>query len=73
MLMLSFFIIPMLIFGIADLAPDIKGGGRKTAVVYMALATWALVLWICVLRDAPLKSPSDIITSIVKAILPPLG
>lgn len=72
MLMFLFFIAPALLYGIADLVPDIRAGGRKLAVVYMAIMTGALVLWVCVERDVPLKSPSDIVASVVKAIFPPL-
>jgi hypothetical protein len=70
--MLVMFIIPVILYGMVDLRPDIKSGNWKPAIVYMAIATWALMLWICVMRNVPLKSQSDIVESIVKSIFTPL-
>lgn len=73
MLMFLIFMVPALLYSIADLKPDLKEGNPKAAIVYMALMTCAIVLCVCVLRNVPLKSPSAIVESVVKAIFPPLG
>jgi hypothetical protein len=73
MIMLLFFVVPALLYGAADLVPEIRSGGWKLPAVYLALMTGALVLWVCVLHGVPLKSPSDFVTDLVKAVLPPLG
>jgi hypothetical protein len=70
MIMLLFFLAPALLYGIADLTPDIKAGGKKIPIVYLAVMTAALVFWVCVLRGVPLKSPSDIVTKLMSMILP---
>jgi hypothetical protein len=66
------FAIPAVYYGIRDIMPDIKSRNWKTAVAYLALVTCALVLWICIMRNVPLKSQSDIVTSIIRSIFPPL-
>jgi hypothetical protein len=70
MIMMLFFLVPALIYGIIDIVPDIRAGGKKIPVVYLGIMTVALVLWICVWRGVPLKSPSQIVTSLLKMILP---
>jgi hypothetical protein len=71
-LFLSFFA-PAVLLAILDLRPDVKARNWKTVAVYAALDALALALCFCVLRDMHLKSPSDFVSGIIKALFPPLG
>lgn len=73
MIMFLAFFVPAVLFSVGDLRPDWKSGNWKILAVYLAVMALAVVLCVCVLRQVPLKSPSDIVTGIVKAIFPPLG
>lgn len=71
-LSLLFFLVPASLYTLADLVPDIRAGARKAPLVYIAVMAAAMALWVCVARDVPLKSPSELVAAIVKSIFPPL-
>lgn len=72
MILFLAFLAPAILFGVSDLKPDFKSGNWKVTCVYIAIVALALVLCACVLRSVHLKSPSDFVTGIVKALFPPL-
>ena len=71
-LMLLMFIVPIFVFGVLDLIPVIKSGGKKLAIVYIAISTCALVLWTLQARNIHLKSPNEYIQIIVESIITPM-
>jgi hypothetical protein len=72
-LILLAFLTPVLLYGIADLKPELKARNIRLVIIYLTMSVCSLALCFCVLRSMPLKSPSDIVTSIVKSLFPPLG
>lgn len=73
MVVLLVFSAVALLYGFSDLKADVKARNWKPAAIYAISMSLAIALCFCVQRNVNLKSPSEIVTKIVKEFLPPLG